>query len=454
MARLFGVSQSGDLKTSHEPLSPSLIISPPLRGTTLTSLSPSRTKSWSVSSTSVRCITKTTRCCLVSSSMDSRRASSAPTASASSRSRSAASARRAASRSRQSSRRSSILCSIRSMGDPRCSPITSLLYPCARVLLTLPLFRPTCLTHTASGHLGGLRLEPVACLEDPPHRCQAQDQEEDRHGQAQAHAYVCGPVEAPPETADQVDHRIEEGDRLPERRQHIHGVEAAAEKDQGRNDKERHELQLLEALGPDTEDEAEEAEGEGREHEEQDHQERVRDLKRHEQARRGQDDQAENDRLGRCRPDVTDDDLDVGDGSRQDLVDSAREFGEEDAERRVGDALRKQRQHDQAWHDERAVADPVDVGDAWAYRRPEYDEVQGSRDDGRDDALQQRAKRPCHLENVDRPDRMKVHRSSFTRLTNISSSELCLVWRSLNPMSALVRSASRAVMSVCSVCVS
>src|SRR5215204_6298096 len=214
------------------------------------------------------------------------------------------------------------------------------------------------------GTLRGLRLEPVACLEDPPHRCQAQDQEEYRHGQAQAHAYVCGPVEAPPETADKVDHRIEEGHRLPERRQHIHGVEAAAEKDQGRNDKERHELQLLEALGPDAEDEAEETEGEGREHEEQDHQERVRDLKRHEQARRGQDDQAENNRLGRCCPDVTDDDLDVGDGSRQDLVDRAREFGEEDAERRVGDALRKQRQHDQTWHDEGAVADPVDVGDA------------------------------------------------------------------------------------------
>src|SRR5215218_4644215 len=147
-----GLSQSEDSKTSHDPLRPSLIISPPLRGTTLTSRSPSRTKSWSVSSTSVRCITKTTRCCLVSSSMDSRRASSVPTASASSRSRSAASAHsrlrlalasawRAASRSRQSSRRSSILCSTRSMGDPRCLPISSLLYSCARVLLTLPLFR-------------------------------------------------------------------------------------------------------------------------------------------------------------------------------------------------------------------------------------------------------------------------------------------------------------------------
>src|SRR5687768_1906555 len=176
-------SYSDDSKTSQEPLRPSLIVSPPLRGTTLTSRSPSRTKSSRVSATSVRCRTKTTRCCLVSSSMDSRRVSSAPTASASSRSRSAASAHsrlrlasasawRAASRLRQSSTRSSILCSIRSMGDPRCSPITSLLYPCARVPPTLPLFCLFCLMS------GGLRLETVACLEDPPHRRQAQDQEE------------------------------------------------------------------------------------------------------------------------------------------------------------------------------------------------------------------------------------------------------------------------------------
>src|SRR5215216_6862120 len=87
-----------------------------------------------------------------------------------------------------------------------------------------------CFAHLARC-LQGLRLEPVACLEDPPHRRQAQDQEEDRHGQAQGHAYVGGSVEAPPEAADQVDHRIEEGDRLPERRQHLHGVEAAAEED-------------------------------------------------------------------------------------------------------------------------------------------------------------------------------------------------------------------------------
>src|SRR5215211_2565016 len=161
----FGLSQSEDSKTSHEPLRPSLIVSPPLRGTTLTSRSPARTKSSSVSSNSVRCRTKTTRCCIVSSSMDSRRASSAPTASASNRSRSAASAHRrprlasasacsADSRLRHSSTCSSLRFSIRSMADARCLPITSRLYSCARVLLTLPRFRPP------SGRRGGYYASP------------------------------------------------------------------------------------------------------------------------------------------------------------------------------------------------------------------------------------------------------------------------------------------------------
>ena len=86
------------------------------------------------------------------------------------------------------------------------------------------------------------------------------------------------PVEAPAETADQVYHRVEEGGGLPERWQNVDGVEAAAEEDQGRNDQERHELQLLEAVGPDAEQKAEEAKSYGRQQEKRDHPERVGDL--------------------------------------------------------------------------------------------------------------------------------------------------------------------------------
>src|SRR5215218_7627123 len=180
----------------------------------------------------------------------------------------------------------------------------------------------------------------------------------------------------------------------------------------------------------------------------------MRDLERYEQARRGQNDQGQDYRLGRGRSDVADDDLKRGNGSRQELIYRTHELWEKDAKRRVGDALRQQRQHDQPGHYEGAVADPLDIGDARAYRCAEDDEIQGCRDHGRDDALQQRTPSPRHLELVDSTNRVKVHSLSFTRSTKISSSELCFVCRSFNLMPAPLRSASKAVMPVRSVCVS
>ena len=81
--------------------------------------------------------------------------------------------------------------------------------------------------------------------------------------------------------------------------------------------------------------------------------------------------------------------------------------------------------------------------DARADSRAEDDEVEGRRNDRRDDALQQRAESPRHLEDVNRAYRVKVHAHSLTRSTNISSSELCLVWRSSNVTPASSRSARR-----------
>ena len=94
-------------------------------------------------------------------------------------------------------------------------------------------------------------------------------------------------------------------------------------------------------------------------------------------------------------------------------------------------ALRQQRQHDQPGHDERAVADAVDLGDARADRRAEDDEIERGRDHRRDDALHQRAPGARHLEAVDRPDARRFIARSLTRPTKISSSELCVVCRSL-----------------------
>ena len=56
-------------------------------------------------------------------------------------------------------------------------------------------------------------LQPIAGLEDPPHHDQADDQERQRHAEAEGHAHVGDLVEAPAEAADQIDHRIEQRDR-------------------------------------------------------------------------------------------------------------------------------------------------------------------------------------------------------------------------------------------------
>ena len=122
------------------------------------------------------------------------------------------------------------------------------------------------------------------------------------------------------------------------------------------------------------------------------------DLERHEEPGRRQDDEPQDDRLGRRRADIADHDLDEGDRRRQQLVDGADELREVDAERGVGDALRQQRQHDQPRHDEGAVADALDLGDARADGGAEHHEVERGGDHRRDDALHQRAPGARHLE--------------------------------------------------------
>ena len=74
-----------------------------------------------------------------------------------------------------------------------------------------------------------------------------------------------------PEAADQVQHRVQQRDLLPERRQHADRIEAAAEKRERGHDQQRDELQLLEVVGPDTDDEPEKAEGHGGQHQESKH---------------------------------------------------------------------------------------------------------------------------------------------------------------------------------------
>src|SRR5210317_689597 len=103
--------------------------------------------------------------------------------------------------------------------------------------------------------------ELVAGLEDPPYDEQARDQERDRHAEAKPHVDVRVLVEAPAESAHEIDDGIEQADRLPDRRQHADRVERAAEEGERHDHEYRHDRELLPAIGPDTEDEAEQAEG-------------------------------------------------------------------------------------------------------------------------------------------------------------------------------------------------
>src|SRR6266853_395907 len=127
-----------------------------------------------------------------------------------------------------------------------------------------------------------LGLELIACLEYPAHDREAQGEKAQCRSGARDDIHVRHAVEAPAKAADQVDHRVEQGNLLPYRRQHADRVERAAEEGEGRDDHERHNLQLLEAVGPEADDETEQAEGYRRQYQEGYHPYGVRNSIGHE----------------------------------------------------------------------------------------------------------------------------------------------------------------------------
>src|SRR3990170_5020402 len=102
-------------------------------------------------------------------------------------------------------------------------------------------------------------LDPPAGLENPPDEDQACGEEDERHAEADGDVDVGLAVKAPAEAADQIKYRVEQRDGAPDRRQHVDGIEAAAEECERRDDQQRNKLQPLEIVGPDADDEAEQA---------------------------------------------------------------------------------------------------------------------------------------------------------------------------------------------------
>src|SRR5215831_14250427 len=120
-----------------------------------------------------------------------------------------------------------------------------------------------------------LWLEPIACLENPPHSRKANGEECRRHAEADAYADIRNSIEAPAEAADQVNDWVDQCDRLPNWRQNLDGVEAATQEAQRGDDEKRHDLQLLEPIGPNADDEAKQAERHRGQHQERQHRDRM-----------------------------------------------------------------------------------------------------------------------------------------------------------------------------------
>ena len=107
------------------------------------------------------------------------------------------------------------------------------------------------------------------------HTQQHKDQD---HGHTDANLNVGHTVKTPAQAADQVDHRVEQGDLLPERRQHVDRVKGTAEEGQRGDDHHRDDLQLLEIVSPQADDETEQAEADGGQQQKAEHPERMQDF--------------------------------------------------------------------------------------------------------------------------------------------------------------------------------
>src|SRR5258706_2282107 len=295
-------------------------------------------------------------------------------------------------------------------------------------------------------------LEPVPGPEDPDHHRQTDNEEQQRCAEAHPYSDIRGPVEAPAKAADQVHHGVEQAERAPGGREHVDRVERAAEKRERRDHEHRHELKLLEAVRPDAEDEAEQAEGRRGQHHESDHRQRVRYGDRHEQVGGREDHEAKHDRLRRRGTDVGEHHLERRDRRREHLVDRTGEARQIDAERGVRQALGEARRHDKPGPSEGHIVNDVSSAHARADGCAEHHEVEGRRDHRRGQALPHRAPEARHLEAIDRRYSVWIepHARSLTRLTKMSSSELCPVLRSLKPMPSSPRRPSSAGMPACS----
>jgi len=82
----------------------------------------------------------------------------------------------------------------------------------------------------------------VSSLKNPPYESQADDEKAKRHANTRSDMHIGNAVEAPAKAADQIHHWIEQGDLLPQGRQHIDRIERATQECKGGDDQHRNHL--------------------------------------------------------------------------------------------------------------------------------------------------------------------------------------------------------------------
>ena len=82
----------------------------------------------------------------------------------------------------------------------------------------------------------------VPRLKHPPYKNQAEGEKAQGHANTYADVHIGNTVETPAKAANQINHRIEQGDLLPQWGQHIDRIERAAQECERGNDQHRNHL--------------------------------------------------------------------------------------------------------------------------------------------------------------------------------------------------------------------
>ena len=92
-------------------------------------------------------------------------------------------------------------------------------------------------------------------------------------------------IKGPAKAADQIDDRVEQAHRLPDRRQHTDRIERSAQERQRCDHQQWHDLEFFKSIGPNTDNKSQQRKRNRCQNQETKHRKRMRDLKWYEETR-------------------------------------------------------------------------------------------------------------------------------------------------------------------------